>query len=71
MVDVGEMEIERPQKTEALQSVASINRCALKAQLLVEFKNGQVIAATIDKGKTHDLSCWGAVVYCLSVHNCV
>lgn len=29
-------------------------RCALKAQLLIEFETGQVIATTVEKGRVHD-----------------
>jgi len=66
VIDVSEMEIERPKKnrnaTESgLQKcsrverrVACRNARALKAQLLVEFESGQVIASAVDKGKTHD-----------------
>lgn len=31
-------------------------RCALKAQLLVEFETGQIICTAMDKGKTHDFN---------------
>lgn len=29
-------------------------RCALKAQLLVEFETGQIIATAVEKGRVHD-----------------
>jgi len=53
VVDVSEMEIERPKKQKRYYS--GKQKChTLKAQLLVEFDTGQVICTSVATGKTHD-----------------
>lgn len=54
VVDVGEMEIERPKKNKNAITVVSNTAFALKAQLLVEFETGQVVCTAYEKGRVHD-----------------
>uniref|UniRef100_A0ACD5GZV2 IS5 family transposase n=2 Tax=Desertifilum tharense IPPAS B-1220 TaxID=1781255 RepID=A0ACD5GZV2_9CYAN len=54
VVDVGEVEIERPQKTQKRYYSGKQKCHTLKAQLLVEFETGQVICTAVDTGRTHD-----------------
>lgn len=51
---LGRILLNVPKKTEMLLQWQAEMRCALKAQLLVEFDSGQIIAIAVDKGKTHD-----------------
>ena len=54
VVDVGEMEIERPKKKQKRYYSGKQKCHTLKAQLLVEFETGQIICSAVDTGKTHD-----------------
>lgn len=56
VIDAGEIEIERPKKNRNSTTVASKSAFALKAQLLVEFETGQVIATANGSGKIHDFN---------------
>ena len=54
VVDVGEMEIERPKKKQK-QYYSGEQHChTMKAQMLVEFETGQVICTDVEKGRVHD-----------------
>lgn len=72
LVDVGEMEIEPPKRTQTLlqcgilRGIIPPQRClgfskwqTLKAQLLVEYESGQIICTALDKDKTHDFKLLG------------
>lgn len=54
MVDVSDIEIERPQKNRNVTESGKQKCHTLKAQLLANFTTGQIICTTIDTGKTHD-----------------
>ncbi len=54
MVDVGEMEIERPKKKQKCYYSGKHKCHTIKSQLLVEFETGKIIATAVEKGKTHD-----------------
>jgi hypothetical protein len=54
MVDVGEMEIERPKKKQKRYYSGKQKCHTLKAQLLVEFETEQIICTAVDTGRTHD-----------------
>ena len=54
VVDVGEMEIERPKKKQKRYYSGKQKCHTLKAQLLVELETGQIICSAVDTGKTHD-----------------
>lgn len=54
MVDVSEMEIERPKKNQKRYYSGKQKCHTIKSQLLVEFETGKIIATAVEKGKTHD-----------------
>lgn len=54
MVDVGEIEIERPKKNKNATESGKQKCHTMKAQLLVEFETGRIICTAVDKGRTHD-----------------
>ena len=59
VVDVGEMEIERPKKKQKRYYSGKQHCHTIKAQLLVEFETGQVVCTAIDKGRVHDFKLLG------------
>ncbi len=59
LVDVGEMEIERPKKNRNATESGKQKCHTLKAQLLVEFESKQVVCTAVDTGKTHDFKLLG------------
>lgn len=54
MVDVSEMEIERPKKKQKRYYSGKQKCHTLKSQLNVEFETGKIIATAVEKGKIHD-----------------
>ncbi len=54
VVDVGEMEIERPQKNRNATKSGKQKCHTMKAQLVVERESGQVICTAVAQGRTHD-----------------
>ena len=54
VVDVGEMEIERPKKKQKRYYSGKQKCHTLKSQLLVEFATGQIICTAFEKGRIHD-----------------
>lgn len=54
LVDVSEMEIERPKKKQKRYYSGKQKCHTLKSQLLVDWETGKIICTAVEKGKTHD-----------------